>query len=103
MPLKGSLDSLARRPKDSEGPPALSHAASIAFFAFSVLAALTSPFYSELTIVVLWYAAIGIIGSSFLALIASLKIPRASRTLLIQTPFAVVAVAFLIVVAVTSS
>ncbi len=100
LPLKGSLDSLARRPKDTEGPPALAHAASIVFFSFSLVAALASPFCSPFVTHVLRIAAFGVIGSSFLALLAVSSVPRARRTLLIQTPFAVVAVIFLFAVSV---
>ena len=100
MQLKGSLDSLARRPKDTEGPPAIAHAASIVCFVFSLLAAIAAPFCDPFVFTILRIAAAGVIGSWFLALLAVPRVIQAKRTLLIETPFAVVAAVILVVIAV---
>lgn len=96
MALKGSLESLARRPKDTEGPPAILCNASIVLFAVSVCSA-TLVLMSFLQLVFIRFlplTAMGFIASWLMTLIASAKVPRAKRALRWQTPPAVAAIVF---------
>ncbi len=98
MTRQQASDPLIRRPKDEDGPAALTHAASIVTFVGSLVLAVSSLLVGPLGDLLLMFAAGGVVVSWFLALIASGNSRRSRTTLMVITPLAIAAAATLLVV-----